>query len=384
MIKSEKLENSPSKEIAHSNTFNNFPKSNLSKNFLSSGISDFKRYKTDEEKQEKKNINQNETLQRQNPHNRIFSYTNPLKSIYLLMVSIIFTSLTLLFIKILFSCHSKIHNSANSINFFCGLCLFIFSLIFLKVDQINLDIKKNFNKSEFDFLLIRSLLGFFSIYFTIVSLENMRLNSAVSIIYLSPMISTYIIMLKNREKFKPNDKIFFIFALFVIFIFLFQDFDDATEKDEEIEKDSAKGVVFSLIAAGLNSINNILDKKVCAEFHSYVILFVTGAISIILSPIFMAIYHDRAYMSTRNLSVYILLGVSCFFKFYFTHKSIEINSFIINSPIQYLTIGLTYVYSFLIFDEPITFYDVFASGLIILINFYSKSRMEDCEDDETN
>jgi drug/metabolite transporter (DMT)-like permease len=212
----------------------------------------------------------------------------------------------------------------------------------------------------------------------------MRLISAVSLIYLSPMITTFLIMLRNREKIKPNDKIFFIFSILVILIFLFQDLFDETETNNEIVKDYVKGIIYSLIAAGLNSINVILDKKVCNEFHSYVILFVTGAVSIIISPIFMALFYDRIHLSTRNFSVYFLLGVSCFFKFYFTHKSIEVNSFIINSPIQYLTIGSAYVCAFVIFDEPITLLDLLASALILFINFYSKSRLEDCEDDEIN
>ena len=40
-------------------------------------------------------------------------------------------------------------------------------------------------------------------------------------------------MLKNREKFKRNDKLFLLFSILVILIFLFQNFEDDSEIEDE-------------------------------------------------------------------------------------------------------------------------------------------------------
>jgi drug/metabolite transporter (DMT)-like permease len=305
-----------------------------------------------------------------------------IKSRYLLIVSVLFLSLSLLFIKILFHSHNQISHSHNSLNFFCGVSLLIYSIIFINIDNIDLSIKRNFNKGEIDYLMIRGILGYLSIQFTVCALENMRLLSAVSLIYLSPIITTFIILKKNREKITIRDKICLLTTMFLIFIFVLQDYHYGHEDEENNFADSFKGIIFSLTAAMIYSINNITDQKVCYEFHSYIILFVIGSFSVVLSPIFMVIQQDKFNMTAKNFTLFLLFGTSSFFGFYFNNKTIEANNLLINSSLHNITILLSYIYSIFIFDEPFTLYDILASGLIMIINCYMKLRAEESEDND--
>lgn len=329
------------------------------------------------------NMNNNNNKYSLHKHNTS-SFGHEIKSKYLLVVSIFFMSLSLLFIKILFHSHHAIPHSHNTLNFFCGFYIFIFSMIFTKIDNIDLTNKKNFNKGEIDYLIIRGLLGFLYNYFKILALQNMRLISAVTLVCLSPIVSTFIVMNQNREKIKRNDKLFLLLAFLIITIFIVQDYsyEYADEEKNSVFEDSLLGVIYCIIAAVLNSINSIIDKKICSEFHSYSILFVTGVFSMVLSPIFMAISGDKFFMGTRNFMLFFLLGASSFFGYYFNHKTIEANNLLINSSLQNITILLSYIYTIFVFDEPFTEYDIFASSLIIFINFYMKQRVEECEDIE--
>jgi drug/metabolite transporter (DMT)-like permease len=323
-----------------------------------------------------------------------------IKSKFLLLVSILFMSLSVLIIKILFQSHQQnMSHSHNTINFFCGFYMFIFSILFIKIDNINLGLKKNFNKLEVDYLLIRALSGFLAIHFTIRALDSMRLVSAATLIYLSPVISTFILMIHKREKVKINDKICLLGSFFIIIIFFIQqiyfdckDNKNLTSREEDKDyfynyiesenffKDSFSGIIFSLIAAVLNSINSVIDKKVCYEYHSYVILFTTGTLSIILTPIFMSMSQDQFFMNPRNFVLLFVLGSCIFLGSYYTHKTIEANCLLINSSLHNISLIMAYLYAFIIFDEPLTVYDGVSAILIILVNFYMKLRAEECEE----
>jgi drug/metabolite transporter (DMT)-like permease len=166
----------------------------------------------------------------------------------------------------------------------------------------------------------------------------------------------------------------------VIFIFLFQDFS-YWEYDQPFD-DTLTGVICSVIAAILNSINYIMDKKICYEFHSYTILFVTGVFSTVISPILMAISGDKFYMDIVNFTLFFLFGASSFFGFYFTHKSIEAHSLLNNSSLNYIIIGIVYFNSIIVLEEPFTLNDVIASCIAIIVNYYTKIRLEDCENED--
>lgn len=330
-----------------------------------------------------------------------------IKSKFLLLVSILFMSFSVLMIKILFLSHQQYeqneqnqqnqqkHNlSHNTINFFCGFYMFIFSILFIKIDNINLSLKKNFNKLEIDSLLIRSLSGFLAIHFTIRALDSMRLVSATTLIYLSPVISTFMLMIHKQEKVKFNDKLCLIGSLCIIIIFVAQKIYFEAKKESNVEdnldldldlsdtefKDSFTGIIFCLIASCLNSINSVMDKKVCYEFHSYVILFTTGTIAIILTPIFMSISQDQLFINPINFLLFFVLGCCIFLGSYYTHKTIEANCLLVNSLLHIITILMAYFYAYVIFDEPVTIYDLLSGILIIMVNFYMKLRAEECEE----
>ncbi len=102
-----------------------------------------------------------------------------IKSRYLILVSLIFMSLSVLFLKIIFHSHyglpysNRSNNNNfnetkfshhNTISFFLGFYLTIFSIFFIKVDRVDFTKKNFFNKTEIDYLLIRGLSGFLTIY----------------------------------------------------------------------------------------------------------------------------------------------------------------------------------------------------------------------------
>lgn len=304
-----------------------------------------------------------------------------IKSTYLQIASAIFFSLTLLFIKILNHGLKIIQHHSSTTSFFCGFYMNIFSIMFIKLDGIDITIKGKCNM-DIDYLLIRCFSGFLSTYFTIITLNHMRLVSAFTIIYLSPVLTTYFIIKQKMENIKQVDKVCHILSLVIILAFCIQDFTDENDLDPRSFDDSLIGIVCSLIVAGMNSVNNILDRKILYEFHSYTILLVTGLFSVIISPILISWSKEEFNVNTTNFALFFLLGSCCFFGSYFTHKSLEVCSWLNNSSSNYLTVSLIYLYSFIVLDEPLTVTDVLASCFAVIVNYYTKLRMEDCENED--
>jgi drug/metabolite transporter (DMT)-like permease len=299
------------------------------------------------------------------------------KAYYSLICANFFLSVFYLIIRILYLSHHEGIGSANIVNLFLGFYLLILALALLKFDNIDLSLRKNFNSSETDYLLIRCILGFFVNHFIILSLSKIRLVSSITIFSLSPVFSTYFIMKKQRDTFIRNDKLSILVCAFTIALF-FTNYST----EEDILCDYFMGVIYAIIACVLIAVNNVLDKKINNEFHSYVVLFVIGLYTVILTPIFIFITGEPFKVNSGVLWLFLVIGTSCYFGFYYNYKLIEINPLLINSPLHFIAMGMGYLYTVLILNESFSLIDLLTGIIIIGLNIFSKVRMEECEHED--
>ena len=52
------------------------------------------------------------------------------------------------------------------------------------------------------------------------------------------------------------------------------------------------------------------------------------------------------------------------------------------SGVNYIVLGLAYVFSIFVLDEPVTLSDILASIIAMLVNFYSNLRLELSENED--
>jgi drug/metabolite transporter (DMT)-like permease len=305
------------------------------------------------------------------------------KAYYLLFSANFFLGVFFLLTRVLYNSHHKDGGNTNTVNFYLGFYLFILAIILLKIDKIDLSVRKNFNSRETDYLLIRSICGFFANYFAILSLSKIRLISTVTIFTLSPVFSTYMIMKKQREVFKKYDKLSMVFCLVTIVVLLMNyNVLNSDEEGEALKNDYIQGVIYALIATVITSVNNLLDKKINNDFHSYVVLFVIGLYTIIITPIFIFISNEQFVINPVLLSIYLILGASCYFGFYFNYKIIEINPLLVNSPLHFIGIVFSYLYNMMILNEGFSIVDILSGFMVMALNLFSKVRMEECEHED--
>lgn len=306
------------------------------------------------------------------------------KSKFLLLTYILINSLYLLSIKIIVYPKNQNNDEYPSlciIVFFMGLFQIIFSLIFIKIDHIDITKDKNFNKNEVDELIVRAFSEFINILFILCSLSNMRIVSSITIFLLSPIIRTFILLKQKMDRIKKSDKLCYAFSFLVCLIFLMQDFYIEEEKKENFI-DNYKGTVYSMISAVTIALTSISGKKTCNDFHPYIIVFVSGLFCVSISPIWMNIQGVSLDVTTSDYTLFVFSSFCFFFMFYYNQKFVQMSFFLNKSGINYIIIGLGYGFSIFILDEPITLSDILASVISILVNFYSKIRLEISENED--
>ena len=306
------------------------------------------------------------------------------KSKFLLLTYIFIYSLYLLSIKIIVypkNQNSNEYPSLSIIVFFMGIFQIIFSLIFMKIDHIDITKTKNFNKNEIDELIFRALVEFINILFILLSLSNMRIVSSITIFLLSPIIRTFILLKQKMDQIKKFDKLCYAFLFVVCLIYLMQDFYIEEEKKENFI-DNYIGTVYCMISAVTIALTSISEKKTCNDFHPYVIVFVSGLFGVSISPIWMNIQGVSFDVTPSDCTLFVFSAFCFFFMFYYNQKFVQMSFFLNKSGLNYITIVLGYGFSIFILDEPITLSDILASVISILVNFYSKIRLEISENED--
>ena len=184
-----------------------------------------------------------------------------IKSLFLLLSSLMFSSFYYLSLKV--NIYTKPSTSITI--FLFGLSQMILSLLFYYIDNIDISLEKNFNRNDIDELLLRSFCEFLTNTLTIMTLSNMRIVSAMTIFYLSPIIKTFIVLKQKMDSIKKFDKLCYVFSLVVVIIFILQDFYEKNKKENFI--DDIIGTLLAMFTAIISAVTSLSERKTKNEFH---------------------------------------------------------------------------------------------------------------------
>ena len=300
-----------------------------------------------------------------------------IKSLFLLLCSLMFSSFYYLSLKV--NIYTKPSTSITI--FIFGLSQMVISLLFCYIDNIDISLDRNFNRNDIDELLLRSFCEFLSNTMMIMTLSAMRIVSAMTVFYLSPIIKTFIVLKQKMDSIKKFDKLCYVFSFVVVIIFILQDFYERNKKENFI--DDILGTVLAMITAVLSAVTSLSERKTKNEFHPYIVNFVSGIFAVSTSPILMNI--QQCNFTSLSLSDCLLIFVSTvsfFFTCYYRQKYMQSGFLMSKSGVNYIVLGLAYVFSIFVLDEPVTLSDILASIIAMLVNFYSNLRLELSENED--
>lgn len=268
---------------------------NLNSEYFSTYMSPVHSYKTP-------NISPDQNVQNE-INNKKSEHEINVKMIFYFLMSMIYFSLNLLCIKILFNFSMPEIPPLGTSLFIISFNNAILSIIFIIIDQIN----------YIEFLYFKLIIdnfptmviNFFAILLTIKILEKMNLIIFIILINMKPIISSYIKLRNSNKTFKPIDTFCYILFSMICLIELF------------IENKISIICTFLLITLNLIRVTKLKPYK---NLHSYITIFGTSLIGVCISPIIMVIKRDILIISFSQYLLFLIISLTYFFNIYFLSK----------------------------------------------------------------
>ena len=303
-----------------------------------------------------------------NENNERFSKRKKdIKKGFYLIISLLYLSLYLLCLKISLTLSIPIIPGVGVSTFLINFNILLMSLLFMKLDQIDLLELLYFQK--YGNLFLKIIFNYINIVLTIKSLQYIKLFSFILILNMNPLIKSYIFIRENNKLYKLLDFInYFMFIFIIIIEFIIND------------KISTLYTITLMIINTIISFTKITSVK---NIHAYIIHFGSSLIGVAISPIIMCVNKDSL---TISMSQYLLFAMICFayflysyFKSKYAHHSIGQGYQIVSSCIS---VGLNIIYSNFLLKENNYLHSYILLGLSFLIHIYAKLRIEEISNNE--
>ena len=292
--------------------------------------------------------------------------TKGIKKNFLFIISYIYYSLYLLFLKTLLVTSTPEKPTVSVSLFIIFFNNLLLSMIFMKLDHII--ITNNFNYKEIGDYILKIIINFLKILLTIKSLEHINLLSLVLIINLSPVVMSYINL---RQKNAPNKFIDKVFYTITIIICVY-----------ELSYQNIISILCSICLMILFGFSSFIEQKTSNNFHPYIIIFGSSIIGIAISQLFICIKTENLYISLTQYVLFILICFSFFLNNYFECKYNKYFNWQQQQRFSIIELTiLTIVYSKFILKEKNRYNTPISIVLSLLTNIYGKIRINSTGDE---
>ena len=282
-----------------------------------------------------------------------------LKPLYLFIMAVFFISLMNICTKILFELYSDI--GIHTINFFKGFHLILLSMLFMKIDKIDLSSTKNFDKNFFEKGILRVILLIIVYIFSILSLKYTKFSNFISLMQIGPLFIIIFQKTLDKEKFSKKDGKFLMLVGFAIVLISLENYFPSNFL--------ISGVIYGFIASLFFSSSIIIQGKF--PMHIYVFLFLLGSILLCISLILIPINSESIEIFDFNcFFLLFLIGITSFFGHYFSLKTLKRNNTFFVEILLNFTVFLAFFYGYYFFDEGISFFSFWGTMIIIGVNLY--------------
>ena len=219
------------------------------------------------------------------------------------IISILYFSLYLLCLKISILLSIPETPTLGVSSFIISFNNLFISLLFMKLDQINL---YEFINYKFYNYCLKIVFNYIRILLTIRSLQHLNLLSFILIINMNPLIVSYIYKRENNQSFTISDSIYyFIFVIIYLIEFIIN---------------NKVSMLCTFIIIIINTFISLAKINVIRNIHSYLIDFGSSLIGIAISPIIMTINQDRLNISFSQYLLFVIICFSYFLNHYFESK----------------------------------------------------------------
>ena len=207
-------------------------------------------------------------------------------------------------------------------------------------------------------LLLRAILGVFSMTLFLQSIKYLGVGISVSIRYLSPLFATIFALIFLKEKVKLIQWFFILLSL--LGVFLINGFEQNL---------SSIGMFFGLLSAITVGLIFVITSKIGNSENPLVIV----NYFMILTLIFGGSTSFNYWINPNLIEIFLLLlsGVFGFIALFYMTKSFQNSEINIVAPIKYLEVFIAVVIGFFYFEERYSIWNFLGIILIIVGIFYN-------------
>ncbi len=209
-------------------------------------------------------------------------------------------------------------------------------------------------------LLLRGILGVFSMTLFFLSIKYLGVGVSVSIRYLSPLFATIFALIFLKEKVKPIQ--WFLILLALLGVFLINGFE---------QNISSIGILFALLSAITVGLIFVITSKIGNSENPLVIVNYFMFLTLIFGA--STSFNYWINPNLKELFLLLLSGVFGFIALFYMTKSFQNSKINIVAPIKYLELIFAVMIGFFYFGERytiLTFLGIFLILVGIISNFY--------------
>jgi len=209
-------------------------------------------------------------------------------------------------------------------------------------------------------LLLRGILGVFSMTLFFLSIKYLGVGVSVSIRYLSPLFATIFALIFLKEKVKPIQ--WFLILLALLGVFLINGFE---------QNISSIGILFALLSAITVGLIFVITSKIGNSENPLVIVNYFMFLTLIFGA--STSFNYWINPNLKELFLLLLSGVFGFIAVFYMTKSFQNSKINIVAPIKYLEVIFAVMIGFFYFGERytvLTFLGIFLILVGIISNFY--------------
>ena len=286
-----------------------------------------------------------------------------IKKSFYLSISVFYFSLYLLCLKILLKLSLPTIPSLGVSSFIINFNNMLLSILFMKLDQVNLIECIYFDKIGNYFIKI--IINYIKILLTIRSLYHIKLFSFILILNMSPLLISFFSIRSNYNLYNFSDFIhYFMFILIIIYEFLMHN------------KISIICVIAIMLIDTLITFTKITSVK--KNIHPYIIDFGSSLIGIAISPIIMSINEDSFLIS---FSQYLLFTIICFAYFLNHYFELKYACYSLNQGYQ-IVMNVVVAFLYIIYSHFLLKENNYINSYIFLclsfiIHIYGKLRIDE-------
>ena len=286
-----------------------------------------------------------------------------IKKTFYLSMSVLYFSLYLLCLKILLQLSLPEIPSLGVSSFIINFNNLFISILFMKLDQVNLIEYINLDKIGNYFIKI--IINYIKILLTIRSLYHIKLFSFILILNMNPLLISFFSIRSNYNLYNFSDFIYyFMFIFMIICEFLVHN------------KISTLCVIAIMLIDTMITFTKITSVK--KTIHPYIIDFGSSLIGIAISPIIMSINVDSFLIS---FSQYLLFTIICFAYFLNHYFELKYACYSLNQGYQIVmnvVVAFLYIiYSHFLLKENNHIYSYAFLCLSFIIHIYGKLRLDE-------